>query len=79
METLRQHLINWNVAPLSLVVFFCYIAWRILERLLDPSCEVDVAFAGVLATALAGILLYLSQMYNSIQRNRGHHHDQNQS
>lgn len=71
MEQFRRLLIRWNIAPLSIVVFFGIITYQIIQKLLDDSCTMDPVLAGVLATCAAGIISFLYKMYDSLQKDRG--------
>lgn len=71
MESLRLTLIRWNVAPLCVVAFLCWLTYLLVDNLLHMTCEADtgvyVALAG-LVTAMAGIIY---KLYDSLQKNRG--------
>lgn len=69
-ETMRVGLIKWNVAPLSIVCFFCYCGWLILEKILAPDCEISEWYMVTLAGIATGIFGFLFQMYGSLQKNR---------
>lgn len=71
MENLRVNLIRWNVAPLSVVAFLCWLTYLLVDSLLKMTCDADtgvyVALAGLVAT-MGGIIY---KLYDSMQKNRG--------
>lgn len=70
VEKIRQTLISWNVAPLSVVVFLCWLTSRLVDTLLLMSCDTDaavyIALSGLIATM--GGLIY--KLYDSMQNDR---------
>lgn len=78
MEKIRQILIQWNVAPLGLVVFLAVITYWMVSVLLGmPPCSdtVNTAYIALssLITAMAGILY---KMYTSMQKDRKEDEDE---
>jgi hypothetical protein len=76
MEKIRQALINWNVAPLMVVSFLCYVTYLLVMNLIGMTCSQDpavyLALSGLI-TAMAGILW---KVYNSMQRDRKQDEDE---
>lgn len=78
MEKLRQILIQWNIAPIGLVIFLATITyWMVSVLLKMPPCEdgvntVYIALSGLI-TAMSGILY---KMYNSMQKDRKEDEDE---
>ncbi len=70
IEKVRLALLNWNVAPLSVVGFLCWINYLLVEKLLTMSCEADaaiyIALSGLVAT-MGGITY---KLYESMQKDR---------
>ena len=70
MESLRLTLIRWNVAPLCVVAFLCWLTYLLVDNLLHMTCEADtavyVALSGLVAT-MGGIIY---KLYDSMQANR---------
>lgn len=70
MEKFRIALIHWNAAPLSVVVFLCWLTYRLVNNLLSMTCEADaavyIALSGLVAT-MGGIIY---KLYDSLQQNR---------
>lgn len=70
IEKIRQTLISWNVAPLAVVVFLCWLTSRLVDALLGMKCETDaavyIALSGLVATM--GGLIY--KLYDSMQNDR---------
>lgn len=70
MEKIRIALIHWNAAPLSVVVFLCWLTYRLVNNLLSMTCEADaavyIALSGLVAT-MGGIIY---KLYDSLQQNR---------
>lgn len=70
MDKLRLALIHWNIAPLSVVAFLCWINYLLVKRLIAMECTSDtaiyVALSGLVAT-MGGITY---KLYESMQRNR---------
>lgn len=70
MEKLRVNLIRWNVAPLLVVVFLCWVVWTLVEYYKNVSCKIDPTSQGALFVFLAGVVGILYKMYDSMQKNR---------
>jgi len=70
VEKLRVTLINWNVAPLCVVAFLCYLTSQLVNNLLSMTCDADaavyIALSGLVAT-MGGIIY---KLYDSMQVNR---------
>jgi len=70
IEKIRLALINWNVAPLSVVAFLCYLTSKLVNNLLLMTCGDDaavyIALSGLVAT-MGGIIY---KLYDSMQANR---------
>lgn len=70
IELLRQTLIKWNVAPLSVVAFLCWCMWTLTEHYKTIACTIDPTSQGALFVYLAAIAGLLYKMFNSMQRDR---------
>ena len=70
IEKIRLALINWNVAPLCVVAFLCYLTYKLVDNLLLMTCDADaavyIALSGLVAT-MGGIIY---KLYDSMQANR---------
>jgi len=70
IEKIRLALINWNVAPLGVVAFLCYLTSKLVNNLLSMTCDADaavyIALSGLVAT-MGGIIY---KLYDSMQANR---------
>lgn len=79
MEKLRINLIRWNVAPLAVVAFLCWLTYLLVDNLLHMTCDADtavyVALSGLVAT-MGGIIY---KLYDSLQANRGGKNASNES
>lgn len=69
-ESFRKILLNWNIAPLSVVVFLCWVVWSLVEYYKHTGCTIDAASQGVLFAFLTGIIGILYKMYDSLQADR---------
>lgn len=71
MENFRLILIRWNIAPLTVVAFLCWLTYLLADNLLGMKCDSDpavyVALSGLVA-AMGGIIY---KLYDSLQKNRG--------
>lgn len=70
LETLRLTLLKWNVAPLSVVGFLCWVVWTLVEYYKSVICVIDPTNVGALFIFLAGVVAILYKMYDSMQTNR---------
>ena len=70
IEGLRLTLIKWNVAPLSVVVFLCWVVWTLVEYYKSVICVIDPTNVGALFIFLAGVVGILYKMYDSMQKDR---------
>lgn len=68
MEQLRKILISWNVAPLFVVAFLCYLEWLLVNDLITRNCEVDPLNYGAMTALIAGIGGLLYKAYAHMQR-----------
>jgi predicted PurR-regulated permease PerM len=70
IEKIRLALINWNIAPLFVVGFLCYLTSQLVNNLLSMTCDSDaavyIALSGLVAT-MGGIIY---KLYDSMQANR---------
>lgn len=71
MEWLRVTLIRWNVAPLSVVIFLCWMTYLMVDNLLHMTCETDGAVYAALAALIGTMGGIIYKLYNSLQKNRG--------
>ncbi len=70
IEFLRITLLKWNIAPLSVVGFLCWVVWTLVEFYKSTSCTIDATSQGALFIFLAGVVGILYKMYDSMQTNR---------
>lgn len=70
VEIVRQGLIKWNVAPLSVVGFLCYIVYSLVQFYQHSACTIDPVSQGALFVFLAGVVGILYKMYDSMQHDR---------
>jgi hypothetical protein len=70
IEKFRVSLIRWNIAPLAIVGFFCYVGWLVIEKILTPNCTETEWYMVTLAGIATGIFGFLFQMYGSLQKDR---------
>lgn len=68
LEKLRKILISWNVAPLLVVAFLCYLEWLLVNNLITTSCEVDPLNYGALTVLIATIGGLLYKAYDRMQK-----------
>lgn len=71
MEKTRLLLIRWNVAPLCVVAFLCWLTYLMVENLLHMTCETDGAVYAALAALIGTMGGIIYKLYNSMQKNRG--------
>lgn len=76
LEKLRLILLNWNIAPLSVVGFLCWCVWTLLEFFKNTACTIDPVIAGGIFTLIGAICALLHQIYNSMQKNHKKGEDQ---
>jgi peptidoglycan/LPS O-acetylase OafA/YrhL len=70
LEKFRLGLIKWNVAPLCVVAFLCWVVWTLVEFYKDTQSTIDATSQGALFIFLAGAIGILYKMYDSMQRDR---------
>lgn len=71
MEKLRITLIRWNVAPLAVVGFLCWLTYLLVDNLLGMTCEADTSVYAALAALVATMGGIIYKLYDSLQMNRG--------
>jgi hypothetical protein len=70
MEQLRKSLIRWNIAPLLVVAFLCYLECLLVNDLITRGCEVDPLNYGALTVLIATIGGILYKVYAHMQKDR---------
>lgn len=70
IESVRKALLEWNVAPLSVVAFLCYIVYSLIEFYKVTACTMDPVSQGAIFVFLGGVVGILYKMYASMQLNR---------
>jgi hypothetical protein len=73
IEKLRITLLHWNIAPLSIVVFLCFLLYQLQQFFMSTACTdkpMGDATTAVVFSFMGGLVTALGMMYKSMQRNR---------
>lgn len=68
---MRKLLIRWNVAPLGIVAFLCYMTYLLVMNLIGMTCEADATVYGALTMLIGTMGGILYKTYNSLQKDNG--------
>lgn len=71
MQAIRKILISWNVAPLLIVAFLCWMTYLLVMNLIGMTCTADPILYGALTALIGTMGGILYKTYNSLQKDNG--------